>query len=193
MRYTLHMTQIAVSTVGDAAARGARTGDTDPTLEVADLLGQAVRRLHRGTNEALAPLGLSRAQARLVRLVADGPLRMTAIAERLGVVPRTVTDVVDGLEATGLVARRPDPEDRRATFIALTPGGVELLDRLDAVRRESAAQLLGRLAPDDLATLRLLLLDLIAGVADDCPPAHEGRGTTGIAVSAGSAAEATPR
>ncbi len=36
---------------------------------------------------------------------------MATIAERLSVVPRTVTDLVDGVEAAGLVARHPDPED----------------------------------------------------------------------------------
>ena len=135
-------------------------GEIEPALEIADLLGQVVRRLHRGTSEALAPLGLSRAQSRVVRLVADGPLRMATIAERLAVVPRTVTDLVDGVEAAGLVARHPDPEDRRSTFVALTAGGRLLLDRLEVARRESAEQAFGRLDQADRAVLLRLLRDL---------------------------------
>ena len=134
--------------------------EIEPALEIADLLGQVVRRLHRGTSEALAPLGLSRAQSRVVRLVADGPLRMATIAERLAVVPRTVTDLVDGVEAAGLVARHPDPEDRRSTFVALTAGGRLLLDRLEVARRESAEQAFGRLDQADRAVLLRLLRDL---------------------------------
>ncbi len=144
--------------------------EIEPALEIADLLGQVVRRLHRGTSEALAPLGLSRAQARVVRLLADGPLRMATIAERLAVVPRTVTDLVDGVEAVGLVVRQPDPEDRRSTFVALTPGGRLLLDRLDVARRESAEQAFGRLDPADRAVFLRLLRDLTDEPADGCGP-----------------------
>ena len=150
--------------------RPSRPAEADVALEIADLLGHAVRRLHRGTNEALSPLGLSRTQARVVRLLADGPLRMAVIAERLAVVPRTVTDLVDGVEAAGLVTRRPDPEDRRATFVALTPEGRQLLERLDSARRESVGQLLGRLDPADLDVLLRVLRQLTACPPGQCEP-----------------------
>ncbi len=145
-------------------------GEVEPALEIADLMGHVIRRLHRGTSEALAPLGLSRAQARVVRLLTGGPLRMAVIAERLSVVPRTVTDLVDGVEAAGLVARQPDPDDRRSTFVALTAGGRLLLDRLEVARRESAEQAFGRLDPSDRAVLLRLLRDLASQPADGCRP-----------------------
>ncbi len=132
----------------------------DLSVEVADLLGQVSRRLHRGTNEALAPYGLSRTQARVIRLLADGPLRMAAIADRLCVVPRTVTDLVDVVEADGFVVRRPDPDDRRSTLVELTDAGRDLLDRLAVARRESAALVFGHLCPEDRAALLRVLRDL---------------------------------
>lgn len=132
----------------------------EPALEIADLMSHVVRRLHRGTSEALAPLGLSGAQSRIVRLLADGPLRMTVIAERLAVVPRTVTDLVDGVEAAGLVGRHPDPDDRRSSFVALTARGRRLLGRLEVARRESAERAFGCLDPADQAVLLGLLRDL---------------------------------
>ena len=170
MRYALYMPADIVSAApllkGDQRFSPATEADVD--LEIADLLGHAVRRLHRGTNEALSPLGLSRTQARVVRLLADGPLRMAVIAERLAVVPRTVTDLVDGVEAAGLVARRRDPEDRRATFVALTPEGRLLLDSLESARRESASQLLGRLDRADLDVVLRVLRELTACPPDGC-------------------------
>jgi DNA-binding MarR family transcriptional regulator len=174
VRYPLYMSMSKASAPDAPAPAG-----SEPALEIADLMGQVVRRLHRGTSEALAPLGLSRAQSRLVRLLADGPLRMASIAERLSVVPRTVTDLVDGVEAAGLVARHHDPEDRRSTFVALTPEGRLLLDRLEVARRESAEQAFGRLDPTDRALLLRLLRELTGELADGCGPGV-GPGRVGI-------------
>jgi len=162
----------------------------DPGLEIADLLGQVVRRLHRGTSEALAPLGLSRAQARVVRLLADGPLRMAAIAERLSVVPRTVTDLVDGVEAAGLVARHPDAADRRSSFVELTDDGRRLLDRLEAARRASAEQAFGRLEPEDRALLLRLLRDLAEEPADAHGPGADAGAERVVAAAGPVVAEA---
>lgn len=130
---------------------------TEPSAELAELVGRTMRRIHGRTREALAPLGLSGSQARVVRLLGGGPLRMAAIAERLAVVPRTVTDIVDGAEAAGAVARRPDPQDRRSTLVELTPAGRLLLIRVEAIRRESASLVFGTLSEPERTELLALL------------------------------------
>lgn len=158
------------STTPATAAPAAIEAGIEAEVEIADLMGHVVRRLHRRTSEALAPLGLSRAQSRLVRLLADGPLRMAAIAERLSVVPRTVTDLVDGVEAAGLVERRPDPGDRRSSFVALTPDGRLLLDRLEVARRTSAEEVVGQLDPADRDILVRILRELAVEPADGPGP-----------------------
>ena len=135
----------------------------EPSAELAELFGRTMRRLHRGTREALRPLGLSGSQARLVRSLACGPLRMAAIADRFSVVPRTVTDIVDGAEIAGVVVRRPDPDDRRSTLVELTPAGRLLLDRLDAVRRESAAVVFEVLSQSQRGDLLALLRTICDG------------------------------
>src|ERR1035438_5832265 len=72
---------------------------SDTTLELAELLTHTSRRLRRGSIVQLAPLGLTYAQARVLRLVAahGRPLRMADLAAQLDVVPRSVTTMVDAL------------------------------------------------------------------------------------------------
>ena len=90
---------------------------------------------------------------------------MSVIAERLSVVARTITDVVDGAEAAGVVARLADPADRRSILVKLTPAGRHLLAQLDLARRESAERVFGGLTEPQ----RNQLLDLlrVIGPADD--------------------------
>jgi DNA-binding MarR family transcriptional regulator len=130
--------------------------------ELAELLRLAMRRLRRGTREALAPLGLSGSEASVVRMLATGSLRMSVIAGRLAVVPRTVTDIVDGAELAGFVTRLADPGDRRSTLVELTPAGRRLLDQLDSARRQSAARVFGSLTEGQRGELLVLLREICA-------------------------------
>jgi DNA-binding MarR family transcriptional regulator len=138
---------------------GGRGGGARPEidLELAELFSHAARRLRRGSTTQLAPLGLTMAQSRILRLVAGGPLRMADIAGRMDVVPRTVTPMVDDLTSAGLVTRRADPDDRRSLLVALTPAGRRLLDRLETARRMSAHELFGDLSERERKELFVLL------------------------------------
>src|SRR5580693_4420428 len=101
---------------------GKRRRTTDTTLELAERLTHSARRLRLGSTAQLAPLGLTNAQARVLRIVASAghPLRMADIAARLEVVPRSVTTMVDGVEEAGLIVRSTDPYDRRSVLVTLT-------------------------------------------------------------------------
>src|SRR6478672_2526073 len=105
----------------------------DPTGAVLDGLLGATRRLRAASRRGLAPLGLTPFQERAVRVLTrsdpDG-IRMGELAERLGVVPRSATGVVDDLESAGLVRRAPDPSSRRSVLVALTDQGRRLQDDL---------------------------------------------------------------
>jgi len=133
-------------------------GQTD-SGHLAELLSSASRRLRRGSMAQLEPLGLTWAQARVLRVVAEAehPLRMADIATRLEVVPRSVTSMVDALEVAGLVRRDADADDRRSVRVALTTRGRGLLERMHEARRQSAEDLFAPLsAPDRVALHRLL-------------------------------------
>ncbi len=83
--------------------------------------------------------GLSYQRLRLLQaLHCGGPAIMRDLGTQLGVSPRNMTAIVDGLEEAQLVFRRPHPTDRRATLVELSPGGAaeaeqELEPRLDAM------------------------------------------------------------
>jgi DNA-binding MarR family transcriptional regulator len=74
---------------------------------------------------ALEPLGLSLAKfGALSKLVAaEEPLPLSTLAERCACVRSNITQLVDRLEADGLVSRSDDPHDRRSIRAALTDEG----------------------------------------------------------------------
>src|ERR1700728_4901298 len=91
------------------------TRNDEVATQLGELVSRISRRLRRGSTTRLAPFGLSDGQARALRIIgrAPSPLRMSDIAKRIEVVPRSATTVIEGLEAKGLVFRQIDPEDRR--------------------------------------------------------------------------------
>ena len=74
---------------------------------------------------------------------ADEPMTLSEIAEQMKCVRSNITQLVDRLEADGLVRRVDHPKDRRAVHAALTPLGRERqargAERVDAMQREFAA------------------------------------------------------
>jgi DNA-binding MarR family transcriptional regulator len=97
----------------------------DPQKEQAtEALRDFYLRSHRLIDRRMAAEGVSFARAKVLMLIArEGPMRSTDVATFFGYAPRTVTEAIDGLERDGLVRRDPDPEDRRAKRIVLTPPG----------------------------------------------------------------------
>jgi DNA-binding MarR family transcriptional regulator len=171
--YTQQMAPVMEAARPDRPRRGGGR-DADLSMELAELFGHTMRRLRRRTAAELAPLGLSNSEARVVRLLAAGPLRMATIADRLGVVPRTVTNMVDGAEAAGLVVRRPDPGDRRSLLVELTPLGGTQLETVNAARREGAEAVFGGLRDSQRRELLALLRTMCAEAA--CPACGKAAG-----------------
>lgn len=104
-------------------------------------------------------LGLSMAKLMALQALADSgePMPLGQLAQRLSCVKSNITQLVDRLEADGLVARRPDARDRRATLAALTPAGRKACDQGTRVRRETERSLLGRLSADEARQLGALV------------------------------------
>ncbi|MFF9173394.1 MarR family winged helix-turn-helix transcriptional regulator [Streptomyces sp. NPDC014793] len=137
----------------------------DPEGLLAEQLLRLTRRVHRIQKRhlELRELGVTPAQSRLLCTLAHygSPPRMADLAERLEVVPRAVTTLVDGLEANGKVRRVPDPSNRRVTRIELTDDGRETLRELRGARRSAAEEILAPLTEKERAVLGVLLDTLV--------------------------------
>src|SRR5688500_10110341 len=101
-----------------------------------------------GTTETTIP------RLHLLRvLAAHGPQIMSALGEHLGVTPRNVTVLVDGLEAEGLARRVAHPQDRRATVVELTAAGQQMIGGAFADHIDRVSVLFDRLTPREQAAL----------------------------------------
>ncbi len=140
-------------------------GDQEPSL--ADLVTAAARRLRRVWRDGLAPWDLSPHQGRALLVVALRPgLRLSDLADRLRIAPRSATEVVDGLVERGLVTRLPDPSDRRAVLVELTAAGHRTVADIHQSQADAADETFGSLSDRDRTDLRRIL----GGIAADEPP-----------------------
>jgi DNA-binding MarR family transcriptional regulator len=108
---------------------------------------------------ALAPFGLSLAKAGVLKhLVAAGEtLPLSQLAERISCVKSNITQLVDRLEADGLVKRVADSEDRRSIRAAITPAGRRQYEAAAAAMASSEREIFGELSADERRQLNALL------------------------------------
>ena len=133
--------------------------DRDDTL--AEAFWSLARQLRRASLESLARWDITPSQARALRvLTRHGEMRLSDLAEHLRIAARSTTEVVDGLEAKGLLERRPDQHDRRVTLVALTEPGTTLGEAIRSSRGTEAEQVFDRLSPPDRAHLARILNEL---------------------------------
>lgn len=93
----------------------------------------------------------------LAYLDVEGPQRAGDIATAFGSDPSTISRQVAALVRTGLVERRADPGDGRASLLAATDEGVRVIETERRRRARVIASVLGDWSPDDRAALTGLL------------------------------------
>lgn len=147
----------------------------DAAMENHEDLGALFARVTRRLIDAERPLlrarGLSMwAYIALTRLVhAPAPTQL-ALAEQMGYDKTRLIRVLDHLSDEGLIARRPDPEDRRARIVELTPAGRSRHAAARADIRAMETELLAGLSAAEQAALRAglaRLADRTAGAKTD--------------------------
>jgi MarR family transcriptional regulator for hemolysin len=123
--------------------------------EIAFNLMDVARMLRTYADQRGRQFGISRAQwTVLVRLDRFEGLKQSELAEVLELQPISLTRLLDRLAENGLIERRPDPKDRRANRLYLTPAARPLLDKLAKLSIEIMDQVLDGF--DDDANERLL-------------------------------------
>ncbi|WP_288024090.1 MarR family transcriptional regulator [Arthrobacter sp.] len=148
------------------------TSSADHPADLGELFHAAFRGLRRTWSEQLSPWQLTPHQWRaLMTLLRSRPfgqapaaepeeMRLKDLAEKLRIAPRSATEVVDQLEAKGLVRRDPDPTDRRATLVVSTAAGRQLFADITADRRDKSSEYFARLSAGDRAELARILAQL---------------------------------
>jgi DNA-binding MarR family transcriptional regulator len=136
-----------------------------------DRVGNAMRdfyqRSHRLIDRIMTAKGASFARARILSQIAQaGTLRSIDLAASFGYAPRTVTEAIDGLERDGLVRRDPDPADRRAKRISLTPAGEASMKVVEVSRLKYMSDVFGVLETDECDEIVRIVGKLNARLAE---------------------------
>ncbi len=114
-------------------------------------------------------------------LVGESPLRLRALAERLGTTDATASRTVDALVALGLVRREPDPADGRGVLVVATPMAVDLVAERRARLVETLEQGLAGMSRAD----RAHLVALVAELNDVLDPSVRAGASSAVEVAGG--------
>src|ERR1700742_3197924 len=128
---------------------------TEPdTADVAAALRESVGLLLRRMRQHMPGELTLPENAAVARLSRSGPTTSSALAKLEQISPQSMGATLAGLEARGLVARRPDPDDGRRVVLSLTDAGQQVLqDKRNARTRQLAEALSARFTPDEIRLL----------------------------------------
>jgi|SRR6185437_3256870 DNA-binding MarR family transcriptional regulator len=144
-------------TTGDLA-RDARATEQEA---LTDVLVQATFMTMAVLSSVAADNDLSLTQLRVLAILRDRRVRMSALAAYLGLDRSTMSGLIERAEKRGLAARAPDPADGRAVDVSLTRAGAELADALYTRIEQELAPATSRLGPAQRRRLQVLLRHLV--------------------------------
>lgn len=99
-----------------------------------------------------------------------GDLHMGQLAELLDVSMSNVTGIVDRMAERGLVERVRVPDDRRVVGVRLTPGGVQAIETMEAIKQDRLRAVLGHLDAAQRARVAAAISDLRQAVITELGP-----------------------
>jgi DNA-binding MarR family transcriptional regulator len=119
--------------------------DTGAPPRVLGSYGRVAAWLSKRVEVALATVDLTLPQFRVLSILGEGSSAASGLADRLAVRRPSITALIDGLVARGLVDRRQEEDDRRRVALRLTKEGERILTEADRAVDEYIASLAGYL------------------------------------------------
>jgi DNA-binding MarR family transcriptional regulator len=143
----------------EPAAPAADAADAAEILRAITRIGYLITRARRNdVVRTVAAVPLERAAVMVLGQLAEaGPVRPGELAARLSVEAPHVTRQVQRLQRAGYADRVPDPDDRRAQLITLTPAGKAAADRIREAGTGGMQAALAHWPPEELHQLATLL------------------------------------
>lgn len=131
------------------------------------LLNDTARLYRRAFNARTREEGFTALQWRLMMYIKREPgIRQGPVAELIEVEPITLSRMVDRLQDARLVERRPDPSDRRAWLLYLTPQAEQMMTGVRHVIDELAVTAMDGLTPQEQAELTRLVSKVRANLSN---------------------------
>jgi long-chain acyl-CoA synthetase len=134
---------------GAGAGAGAKSSRSAPP--VLGTYGRVAAWLSKRVEVALAGLDLTLPQYRVLGILAEGSAAASGLADRLAVRRPSITALIDGLVARGLVDRRQEDADRRRVALRLTDDGIRTLAEADHAVDDYLVSIAGHLNDKDEA------------------------------------------
>jgi MarR family transcriptional regulator for hemolysin len=137
-------------------------------FSIVDLARLFRRRFERAV--ARSGLDITAGEARtLMHLNLASPVRQAALAERMLVEPMSLSNVLDRLEARGLVERRTDPDDRRAKLVTMTKTATPMVAKLAEISARVREQATEGLGEGEIAAVRRAIAIMRGNLCADAP------------------------
>jgi long-chain acyl-CoA synthetase len=146
--------------------------------------GRVAAWLSKRVEVALAEVDLTLPQYRVLSILAEGSAAASGLAERLAVRRPSITALIDGLEARGLVDRRQEDADRRRVALRLTEAGARIVAEADRTVDRYLAAIAGHL-PDKDEAMALRSLELWGQALSEDRQARAAAQAAGGAVGGG--------
>lgn len=157
----------------------AKWPEIDPEVEgIVVRLDKADRLIDKAATVNLARFDLTHEEFKVLIALHTGPRTHGSLSRELVVSTGAMTNRLDKMERTGLLARSRDPSDRRGVLLELTDQGRGRLDDYIELAGRRERDLLGALNPDEKQQLNRLLRKLLAALQAELGPVPKRRSSS---------------
>lgn len=131
--------------------------DAPPRHHLVHLFWQLAPAFMRWAESHMHQKGLTPQRIRLMLPLKNGPMKMSALRDELGVTATSITALVDALEKDGMVKRVAHKTDRRTTLVKLTPKAEKSLEENCSQFKDNVATIFADFSPKEQKEFQKLL------------------------------------